>query len=66
MGTQQVLAGSDLAVYSGDDVSNLPLLAIGAAGFVSVTGHVVADRLAAPLVESYLAGRGPQGPRDQS
>ena len=53
--TQQVLAGSDLVVYSGDDVSNLPLLAIGAAGFVSVTGHFVADRLAA-LVEAYLAG----------
>jgi 4-hydroxy-tetrahydrodipicolinate synthase len=55
LGTQQVLAGSDLVIYSGDDVSNLPLLALGAAGFVSVTGHLVADRLAA-LVEAYLAG----------
>ena len=34
---------------------NLPLLAVGAAGFVSVTGHLVADRLAA-LIEAYLAG----------
>jgi 4-hydroxy-tetrahydrodipicolinate synthase len=55
LGTQQVLAGSNLVIYSGDDVSNLPLLAVGAAGFVSVTGHLVADRLAA-LVEAYLAG----------
>jgi 4-hydroxy-tetrahydrodipicolinate synthase len=53
--TQQLLAGSDLAVYSGDDALNLPLLAVGAAGFVSVTGHLVADRLVA-LVEAYLAG----------
>jgi 4-hydroxy-tetrahydrodipicolinate synthase len=55
LSTQQVLAGSNLVIYSGDDVSNLPLLAVGAAGFVSVTGHLVADRLAA-LVEAYLAG----------
>jgi 4-hydroxy-tetrahydrodipicolinate synthase len=53
--TQQLLAGSDLAVYSGDDALNLPLLAVGAAGFVSVTGHLVADRLVG-LVEAYLAG----------
>ncbi len=33
------------AVYSGDDVSNLAWLAHGAAGFVSVCGHVVGDRL---------------------
>ncbi|HTY73468.1 MAG TPA: 4-hydroxy-tetrahydrodipicolinate synthase [Actinomycetes bacterium] len=52
---QQLLASCDLAVYSGDDALNLPLLAVGAAGFVSVTGHLVADRLAA-LVECYLAG----------
>ena len=34
-----------LAVYSGDDVNNLAWLAHGAAGFVSVAGHVVGDRL---------------------
>jgi 4-hydroxy-tetrahydrodipicolinate synthase len=33
------------AVYSGDDVANLAWLAHGAAGFVSVAGHVVGDRL---------------------
>ena len=54
-GTQRLLAASDLAIYSGDDVLNLPLLAIGAAGFVSVTAHLVADRLGA-LIEAYLSG----------
>ena len=40
----QVMSKSDLAYYSGDDPLNLALLAIGAVGVVSVTGHVVADR----------------------
>src|SRR3954468_12880156 len=31
---QQVIAGSDLAFYSGDDALNLPLIAIGAVGVV--------------------------------
>jgi 4-hydroxy-tetrahydrodipicolinate synthase len=52
---QQVIAGSDLAFYSGDDALNLPLLAIGAVGVVSVTGHVIADRHAA-MIEAYTAG----------
>lgn len=39
-----VMAKSDLAYYSGDDGLNLALLAIGAVGVVSVTGHIVADR----------------------
>jgi 4-hydroxy-tetrahydrodipicolinate synthase len=33
------------AVYSGDDVANLGWLAHGAAGFVSVVGHVAGDRM---------------------
>ena len=53
--TQRVLAGSDLAIYSGDDAVNLPLLSIGAVGMVSVTGHLIAQRHAA-LVEAYLSG----------
>ena len=40
----QVMAQSDLAYYSGDDPLNLALLAVGAVGVVSVTGHIVADR----------------------
>jgi len=40
----QIIAQSDLAYYSGDDPLNLALLAVGAVGVVSVTGHIVADR----------------------
>lgn len=52
---QQVLAATDLVYYSGDDALNLPLLAVGAAGAVSVVGHLVADRIAA-MVAAYEAG----------
>ena len=52
---QRVMAGSDLAFYSGDDALNLPLLAVGAVGFVSVTGHLIADRHAA-MIKAFLAG----------
>ncbi len=49
------IARSGLAWYSGDDILNLPLLSVGAAGVVSVVGHVVAGELRA-MVEAYLAG----------
>jgi len=39
------LARTDLAYYSGEDVLNLPLLALGAVGVVSVVSHVVGSRL---------------------
>lgn len=51
----QVMADSDLAYYSGEDALTLPLLAVGAVGTVSVTGHVVADRIAA-MIDAYDAG----------
>ena len=53
---QWVMARSDLGWYSGDDMLNLPLLSLGANGFISVVGHLVAPRLRA-LVEAYAAGR---------
>lgn len=53
--TTQVLAGSNLAYYSGIDELNLAMLAIGAVGVVSVVGHVAADRYAA-LVRAVDAG----------
>lgn len=53
--TQRVLAETDLAYYSGDDALNLPLLAVGAVGVVSVTGHLIADRHLA-LVEAVESG----------
>jgi 4-hydroxy-tetrahydrodipicolinate synthase len=43
------------AVYSGDDVSNLAWLAHGAAGFVSVVGHVAGDQTRA-MLEAFEAG----------
>ncbi len=49
------LARTDLAYYSGDDVLNLALLAIGAVGVVSVVGHLVGPQLA-ELVEAVEAG----------
>ena len=49
------LARSGLAWYSGDDMLNLPLLSVGAVGFVSVVGHVVAPELRA-LLEAHLSG----------
>ncbi|WP_436777669.1 4-hydroxy-tetrahydrodipicolinate synthase [Yinghuangia sp. YIM S09857] len=50
-----VMARTDLAYYSGDDMLNLPLLSVGAVGFVSVVGHVVTPELRA-LVDAYSAG----------
>jgi 4-hydroxy-tetrahydrodipicolinate synthase len=43
--TTEVIAKSDLAFYSGDDVLNLPLLAVGAVGVVSVVSHVCSTQL---------------------
>ena len=53
--TSLVLAGSELAVYSGDDVLNLPLLALGGVGFVSVVSHVATPQLV-ELVQAYDEG----------
>ncbi|MER5494937.1 4-hydroxy-tetrahydrodipicolinate synthase [Streptomyces sp. LE64] len=49
------IARSGLAWYCGDDMLNLPLLSVGAVGFVSVVGHVVTPELRA-LVDAYTAG----------
>src|SRR5919206_385419 len=49
------LARTDLAYYSGEDMLNLPLLAVGAVGFVSVVGHVVGPQLA-ELIAAVEAG----------
>ncbi len=50
------MLATNLVFYSGDDTLNLPWLSVGAAGFVSVVGHVVGDRLH-DMIDSYLAGR---------
>ncbi len=43
------------ALYSGDDASNLGWLAHGAAGFVSVVGHVAGNELRA-MIEAFEGG----------
>src|SRR4051794_25126371 len=43
------------AVYSGDDVANLAWLAHGAAGFVSVVGHVAGNETRA-MLDAFMAG----------
>jgi 4-hydroxy-tetrahydrodipicolinate synthase len=53
--TAEVRAGSDLAVYSGDDVLTLPLLALGGVGVVSVIGHLFTEPVR-QLVDAFDAG----------
>jgi 4-hydroxy-tetrahydrodipicolinate synthase len=53
--SSEVMARTDLAFYCGDDIVNLPWLALGACGFVSVHGHIVGDRLH-DMIDAYLSG----------
>ncbi len=53
--TSWVLARTDLAYYCGTDMVNLPWLALGACGFVSVVGHLVGDRLH-DMIDAYSSG----------
>lgn len=50
-----LIASTGLTFYSGDDALNLPWLSVGAAGFISVIGHLAPERLRA-LLEAYTAG----------
>ncbi|MFC6237955.1 4-hydroxy-tetrahydrodipicolinate synthase [Longivirga aurantiaca] len=54
-GAQRVMSRCELVYYSGDDALNLPLLSVGAVGAVSVTGHLVADRILATIL-AYESG----------
>lgn len=49
------IATTGLAWYSGDDMLNLPLLSVGAVGFVSVVGHLVTPELRA-LIDAHASG----------
>ncbi len=53
--TTQVLAQTDLAIYCGADELNLPWLAMGAVGVVSVVGHVAGKEYRA-MVDAVDAG----------
>lgn len=52
---RKVMAQTGLQYLSGEDALNLPWLAVGASGFVSVIGHLVPGRLAA-LRDAVAAG----------
>jgi 4-hydroxy-tetrahydrodipicolinate synthase len=53
--SSQAMIATDLVFYSGDDVLNLPWLSVGAAGFISVVGHVVGAELAS-MIDRYRSG----------
>ncbi|WP_217544218.1 4-hydroxy-tetrahydrodipicolinate synthase [Streptomyces sp. GbtcB6] len=55
LGTQKVLAHSDLAYYAGCDEHILALYAVGAAGCVSTVANVVPARIAA-ILDAFDAG----------
>lgn len=49
------LCGDRLAIYSGDDALTLPMMAVGAAGVVSVASHLAGPQIHA-MVCAFLAG----------
>lgn len=53
--TSWVIKRASIPVYSGDDILNLPLLSVGAVGFVSVCGHTVGEQLR-KLLDLWFAG----------
>jgi 4-hydroxy-tetrahydrodipicolinate synthase len=53
--TSWVIKRCGIPVYSGDDILNLPLLSVGAVGFVSVCGHTVGPRLRI-MLDAWFAG----------
>jgi 4-hydroxy-tetrahydrodipicolinate synthase len=54
--TSWVIKRSGIPVYSGDDILNLPLLSVGAMGFVSVCGHTVGSRLR-EMLDAWFSGK---------
>jgi 4-hydroxy-tetrahydrodipicolinate synthase len=54
-GGAQLMAETGLAYYSGDDALNLPWLAMGATGFISVISHVAAGQLR-DLLSAFASG----------
>ena len=54
-GGAAIMAETGLAYYSGDDALNLPWLAMGAVGFVSVWGHVAAAQLR-EMLSAFTSG----------
>jgi 4-hydroxy-tetrahydrodipicolinate synthase len=51
----RVAAGEEFAIYSGDDLNTLPLLAVGGVGVVSVAAHLVGLQIRR-MVRAFLDG----------
>ena len=54
-GGMQLMAETGLAYYSGDDALNLPWLAMGATGFISVISHLATGQLR-DLLSAFASG----------
>lgn len=54
-GGAEIIASTGLAYYSGDDPLNLPWLAMGATGFISVISHLAAGQLR-ELLSAFESG----------
>ena len=54
--TSWVIRRTSLPVYSGDDMNNLPLLSVGAVGFISVCGHVIGKQLK-EMIDAWFSGQ---------
>ena len=53
--TSWVIKRCGIPVYSGDDILNLPLFAVGAVGVVSVCGHTVGRELR-QMIDAFFSG----------
>ena len=53
--TSWVIKRCGIPVYSGDDILNLPLLSVGAVGFVSVCGHTIGKDLR-EMLDAWFSG----------
>ena len=54
-GTSEILAQTDVAIYSGDDAVTLPLLAIGATGVVGTSTHF-SGAATKQMIEAFTRG----------
>lgn len=57
--TSWVVKRCGIPVYSGDDILNLPLLSVGAVGFISVCGHTVGRELR-EMLDAWFSGNAPR------
>jgi 4-hydroxy-tetrahydrodipicolinate synthase len=51
----RLATGEQFAIYSGDDINTLPMMAVGAVGIVSVAAHLAGQQIKA-MVEATLQG----------